>query len=103
MKRRKERLTVTVDPSLVEAASAAVKAGRADSLSAWVSLALVERAEKERRLAALEQAIRSYEEQFGELGAEELARQARADRVAALVVRGRAPQPRRRNAKQGSR
>ena len=37
---RKERLTVTVDASLVVAGNQAVAAGRAESLSAWVNLAL---------------------------------------------------------------
>ena len=36
MSQRKERLTVTVDRNVVAAGSAAVAAGRADSLSGWV-------------------------------------------------------------------
>ncbi len=98
MKRRKERLTVTVDPSLVEAATEAVKAGRADSLSGWVNLALTERAEKERRLTALAEAVAAFEKKFGEITAEELAQQARLDRQKAVVVRGksRAQPPQRR-------
>jgi glycerol dehydrogenase-like iron-containing ADH family enzyme len=89
MKRRKERLTVTVDPSLIEAATEAVKAGRADSLSGWVNLALTERADKERRLQALADAVAAYERKFGEISAEELEQQARLDRQAAIVVRGK--------------
>lgn len=98
MKKRKERVTVTVDPGLVEAANAAVKAGRADSLSGWVNLALAERAEKERRLQALEEAIAAYEEEFGEMTEEELAEQARSDRRHAVLVSPR-PQKRRRPAR----
>ena len=88
MRTTKERLTVTVDPHLVEAANDAVADGRAESLSAWVNLALAERAAKDRRLRAMGDAIATYEAQFGEITAEELAAQRRADRGAARVVRG---------------
>jgi hypothetical protein len=89
MRARKERLTVTVDEALVAAGQRAVKAGLASSLSGWVNLALADRAAKERRLAAMGEAIAAYEAQFGELSEGELLAQARADREAAVVVRGR--------------
>jgi hypothetical protein len=89
MRARKERLTVTVDRALVDAGQRAVKAGLASSLSGWVNLALAERAAKERRLAAMGEAIAAYEAQFGEISEAELLAQARADRQAAVVVRGR--------------
>lgn len=99
---RKERLTVTVDRALVEAANAAVAEGRAESLSGWVNLALAERAAKERRLVALGKAIAAYEAEFATISAQELAAQERADRGAAVVVRGRpraaVRSPRRRGA-----
>jgi hypothetical protein len=88
MKVHKQRLTVTVDPHLLEAGAEAVSAGRAESLSAWVNLALAERASKERRLRALADAVASYEGEFGIMTAEELAAQVRADRASARVVRG---------------
>ena len=88
MKPRKERLTVTVDPSLVQAANDAVAAGRAQSLSSWVNLALEDRAAKERRLQAMAQAIAVYEAEFGEISEAELVAQARADSKSAVVVRG---------------
>jgi Arc/MetJ-type ribon-helix-helix transcriptional regulator len=91
MRITKERLTVTVDPHLVEAGNEAVSAGRVESLSAWVNLALTERAAKERHLRALAGAVASYEAQFGRMTSEELAAQARADRTAARVVRGVRP------------
>jgi hypothetical protein len=94
----KERLTVTVDPHLVRAGAEAVAEGRADSLSAWVNLALAERAATDRRLRAMAAAVAAYEEEFGPITPEELARQQRADRAAARVVRGagaRATRPRR--------
>lgn len=87
----KERLTVTVDPDLVQAGNEAVADGRVDSLSAWVNLALGERAAKDRRLRALAEAVGAYETDFGAITAEELAAQERADRASARVVRGAGP------------
>lgn len=84
---QKTRLTVTVDPDLVDAGNAAVAAGHADSLSAWVNLALAERAAKEQRLHALGEAIAAYEAAHGPITADEVAAQRRADREAARVVR----------------
>ncbi|MBL0197140.1 MAG: hypothetical protein IPQ09_23505 [Myxococcales bacterium] len=84
----KEKLTVTVDPELVKAGNEAVAAGRAASLSSWVNLALEERAAKERRLQAMADAIAAYEAVHGEISPRELVAQARADRQAAIVVRG---------------
>lgn len=88
---RKERLTVTVDPDLVAAGNDAVAAGLADSLSGWVNAALVVRAAHDRRLQALSEAIAAYEAEFGEITADEIAAQARADRETAVIVRGRRP------------
>jgi hypothetical protein len=87
----KERLTVTVDPQWIEAGAAAVDAGVAPSLSAWVNLALAERAAKERQWQALGQAIAAYEADFGVISPDELARQRRADRDLAADRRRRAP------------
>ena len=84
----KERLTVTVNPQFVEAGNAAVAEGRAESLSAWVNLALAERTAKERRLKALGDAVASFEAQFGVITAEELEAQRRADSASARVARG---------------
>ena len=85
---KKERVTITVDAHLVEAGNKAVASGRADSLSGWINLALTERLEKERRLVAMAEAIATYEARFGQISAEEIAAQERADRQAAIVVRG---------------
>lgn len=86
---RKERLTVTVDPEVIAAGHAAVEAGRADSLSGWVNEALVEHAKHDRKLAALGDAIAGHEARAGSITEEELREQQRADRAAAVVVRGR--------------
>ena len=85
---RKARLTVTVDPMLVRAGGDAVREGRAESLSAWVGVALADRAAKERRLRALGEAIAGFEAKFGPIEADELSAQLRADRQSAIVVRG---------------
>lgn len=94
----KTRLTVTVDPNVVQAGNEAVAQGRADSLSAWVNLALTERAATDRRLRALANAVAAYEAESGVIGEEELIAQQRADQASARVVRGnvaRAAKPRR--------
>lgn len=94
MASRKQRLTITVDPELVEAGSRAVAEGGADSLSGWVSAALAEKVARDERLAHLRAAIAGYEAEFGEITADEIATQQRADRAGAIVVRGgRAPAP----------
>ena len=94
----KERLTVTVDPSVIRAGNEAVATGRAGSLSAWVNLALAERVEKEARLAAMANAVTAYEAKFGAISVQEMSAQARADRGNAIVVRGRARGRRRKGA-----
>lgn len=65
----KERLTVTVDPHLAQAAN-------------------------HQRLRALADAVAAYEREFGASGSEELAVQERTDRASARVVRGPAPRAR---------
>lgn len=93
MTQRKERLTVTVDPELVDAGNKAVAAGHAESLSGWVNAALVDRVARDRRLEALSAAIANYEAEFGEITHDEMASLQRSDRENAVVVRGRRPQP----------
>lgn len=84
---RKERMTVTVDRALVEAAKEAVASGRASSLSTWVNTALAERVAKERHLRALAEAIASYEAESGEMSEAEMLAQQRSDRANAIAVR----------------
>jgi hypothetical protein len=93
--RSKERLTVTVDTELIRAANLAVSEKRVASLSGWVNLALVERAEKERRLRALQAAVAEYEKQFGEISEAEIVAQQRRDRQTAVTVRPSKPRRRR--------
>ena len=81
---------MTVDRDLIEEAEQAVREGRADSMSGYVNSALAEYAAKQRRLAALAQAIKAYEAEFGVITPEEVEEQIRADRAKAVVVRGKA-------------
>ena len=89
MTSKKQRLTVTVDPAFVEAGQRAVAAGQADSVSGWVSAALEDRIVRDRKLALLAAAVADYEDEFGEITADETAHQRRTDREDARVVRGR--------------
>lgn len=93
MTQRKTRLTVTVDPELVAAGNRAVLVGSVDSLSAWVNAALADRARRDEQLGQLRDSIVDYEAEFGAISAEEIARQRRADRHDAVVVRGARRRP----------
>ncbi len=84
---RKERLTVTVDADLLAEANAAVESGTADSVSAYVNDALAAHSARQRRLAAMDRAIKAYEAEFGEITEEEMAEQHRKDRANAIIVR----------------
>jgi Arc/MetJ-type ribon-helix-helix transcriptional regulator len=84
---RKSRLTVTVDADLIAEANAAVKSGAAESVSAYVNDALAAQSARQRRLAALDRAIKDYEAEFGEITEEEMADQRRKDRANAIIVR----------------
>jgi len=92
MRTRKQRLTVTVDPELVEAGQRAVESGRADSVSGWVSAALEEKIRRDRKLERLATAVADYEKEFGEITTEEILSQQHADREDAVVVRGKRQQ-----------
>ncbi len=87
---KKARLTVSVDAEWAAAGTAAVAEGRAESVSSWVNQALADKAAKDRRLAALAEAIAVYEAEHGVISPEELADQARADRDAAAALRAKA-------------
>ena len=80
MRSKKERLTVTVDGPLLTAANAAVRDGRAASVSAWVNLALEHQAAREARFRAMADAVAAYEQAHGAISDEEIARQRRIDR-----------------------
>lgn len=85
---RKHRLTVTVDPELVEAGNNAVVTGAAESMSGWVSAALTEKVRRDAQLEHLHAAIEEYEAEHGVITAEEITSQRRIDREDAVIVRG---------------
>lgn len=80
MTAKKQRLTVTVDPELIEAGQRAVESGQAESVSGWVSAALEDRVRRDRKLDLLAAALADYEHEFGEITSEEIAAQQRLDR-----------------------
>lgn len=83
----KVRVTVTIDAALAADGEAAVAAGRATSMSAWVNQALAAVSEKERQLAAMSELIAEWEAEHGEITDEQLAERERLDREAAAEVR----------------
>jgi hypothetical protein len=88
----KERLSASVDADLMAVAQDAVARGHAESVSSWVNDALRLKADRDRRLAALDDFIAAYETEHGEISEAEMADAARRARGRAVVVRG----PRRR-------
>ena len=84
----KQRLSASVDTELVAAGHAAVAAGRAESLSAWVNDALRLKADDDRRMRALDEFVHAYEAEHGEITADEMREAARRARARATVVRG---------------
>ena len=83
----RERLSATVEAELLAAGRAAVAAGRADSLSAWVNDALRRQLEHDQRLRAFDEFLAEYEAEHGEITEEEMAEARRQDRAKARVVR----------------
>ncbi|MSR20846.1 MAG: hypothetical protein EXR91_07685 [Gemmatimonadetes bacterium] len=96
------RLAEELLATLLDAAQEAVSTGRAQSVSSWVSVALAERMAKERRLSALADGIETYEAEHGEISEQEMVEQARADRTAAVVVRGSGDRTRARKGREGA-
>jgi Arc/MetJ-type ribon-helix-helix transcriptional regulator len=80
----KQRLSASVDAELLETAQSAVRAGRAESLSAWVNDALRLKADHERRMEALDVFLAAYEAEHGVITDEEMDQAVRRARVTAL-------------------
>lgn len=91
MSQRKHRLTITIDPALVEAAQRAIEAGDAESVSSWVSSAIEDKVERDAKLDRLRLAIAGYEQEFGDITSDDIAALQRSDRQDATVVRGTRP------------
>jgi Arc/MetJ-type ribon-helix-helix transcriptional regulator len=85
----KQRVSASIDADVLQAARAAVAAGRAENLSAWVNAAMRRQLEHERGLQALGEAIAAYEAEHGEITQEEMEEAERNLRARAIVVRGR--------------
>lgn len=84
----KERLSASVDAQLLAAGHAAVAAGRAESLSAWVNDALQMKTAHDQRMVALDEFLATYEADHGEVTQKEINDAARRARGGAVVVRG---------------
>ena len=84
----KERLSASVDAGLVAVAQEAVARGQAESVSAWVNDALLLKADRDRRLRALDDFLAAYEAEHGQVTDEEIRDAARRARSRAVVVRG---------------
>ena|ERR1700722_1045816 len=84
----KARLSATVDADLIEASQAAVAAGEAESVSAWVNDALRLKIEHDRRLRGIDDFIAAYEAEHGEITDQEMDAAYRAAKARAIVVRG---------------
>jgi hypothetical protein len=94
----KERLSATVDADLLAAAHRAVREGRAESVSAWVTDALRRQVEHDRRMAALDAFLAEYEAEHGVITEAEMAEAERRLRSRAVVVRGKPTRSRRTSA-----
>ena len=84
---RKTRITITLDEHAVTAARRAVRDGNAESVSAYVNDAIVERSARDQRAASLAELIADYEKTDGVITEDEMAAQEQADRDAAARFR----------------
>ncbi len=88
---KRQRLSATVEEGLLAAGRAAVKEGRAESLSAWVNEALGRQAAHDRRMKALDDFLEGYQSEHGEILEHEMRSATRRARTRAVVVRPAAP------------
>jgi hypothetical protein len=83
----KQRLSISADAELVQAARAAVDAGEAMSVSAWINAAMRDKAVRDHKLRLMGEWIRDYEAEHGAISEEEMAAADREMRSRSLVVR----------------
>jgi len=81
------RPSSVVNKVYIEEGRAAVEAGRAESLSAWVNEALRKQAEDEGRLRALDEFMTEYQAEHGEFTEEELEENRRDIEARAIKMR----------------
>jgi Arc/MetJ-type ribon-helix-helix transcriptional regulator len=84
----KTRLSATVDTDVLAGVQAAVVAGEAESVSAYVNDALRLKAEHDRRLRGTADFIAAYEAEHGEITEEQMEDAYRRAKARAVVVRG---------------
>jgi Arc/MetJ-type ribon-helix-helix transcriptional regulator len=84
----KSRLSITVDADLIAMIQAAVAAGEAENVSAWVNDALRLKVEHDRRLRGIDDFIAAYEAEHGVITDEEMDAVERSMRERAIIVRG---------------
>ena len=82
------RIAAKCQRQLIAASQAAVAAGGAESVSAWVNDALRLKIEHDRRLRGIDDFIAAYEAEYGEITDEEVEAAYRAARARAVIVRG---------------
>ena len=87
----KRRLSASIDADLMAAAEAAVQRGAASSVSAWVNEAFRRQLEHDRRLAAMDVFLATFEAEFGEITDEDIAAATKRTRADATVVRSKPP------------
>jgi hypothetical protein len=85
----KQRLSASVDATVLAAAQVAVAEGRASNVSAWVNQALQKQAEHDARMRALDDFLAHYEAKHGTIGEDEIREATRRTRARAVVVRGK--------------
>ncbi len=91
----RQRLSATVEAALLAAGRNAVAEGRAQSLSGWVNDALKRQADHDRRMKALDEFIRAYEADHGEITPAEIREATRRTRSRAIAIRPRPAEQRR--------
>lgn len=84
----KQRLSASVDGSLLESGHEAVRQGRAENVSAWVNEALHRQVDHDRRMQALDALLAAYEAEHGEISDDEIREATRWARAGAVVVNG---------------
>ena len=85
----KQRLSASVDATVLAAAQAAVSDGRATNISAWVNEALHRQAEHDQRMRALDQFLLAYEVEHGTITEDEVRDASRRARARSVVIRGK--------------
>ncbi len=81
---------MSIDLELAETARRAVAAGRADSISSWVSEAMRRQADHDARLQALDVFIAEFESEHGSITDEEVRAAQRRAASKAVISRGAA-------------